>query len=275
MHHIAGRLAGIRKACTRRTVAWIFVCSLVGALTAVHPVAAADNPVPPCGAHQADPLPAFGAPPNARNWHARDLGPVWSAPDCAPWAGEHFTVLTALAGTFTFAGTADDLLLRFGAFSAWRGIQYWSVTDGRWDLLVADAGALAGVEIGSRRADFTLGELKGGNDLYFLQRDNRSADAVVYRMRVNGAAADRLVVTVENVSPISVFIFTAFDAGDLKSTYIFQRLSPTLWGYYSLSGAREGAVLIGNHDGSYLNRALAIFRHMAGLPTDMEPPLAR
>jgi hypothetical protein len=274
MHSIAGHLAWLHKALGRRAL-WVIAYALASSLTALHPAVAADGPAPPCGAHMADPLPAFGAPPNARNWHARDLGPGWSAPDCAPWAGERFTVLTALAGTFTFAGTADDLLLRFGAFSAWRGIQYWSVTDGRWDVLVADAGALNGADAGSRRADFSLAELKVGNDLYFMQRDNRSADAVVYRMRANGAGADRLVVTVENVSPISVFLFTAFDAGDLKSTYIFQRLSPALWGYYSLSGAREGVALIGNHDGSYLNRALAIFRHMAGLPTDMEPPLAR
>jgi hypothetical protein len=184
-------------------------------------------------------------------------------------------VLTALAGTFKFAGTADDLLLRFGALSAWRGIQYWSVTDGRWDTLIADAAALDGSSAARRRADFTLGELKSGANLYFLQQDNRSSNAVTYRMKVEALDANRLIITVENVSAVSVFIFTAYDAGDLKSTYVFERLSPAVWGYYSLSGAREGLAFVGNHDSSYLNRALAIYRHLAGIPGNQEPPLAQ
>ena len=117
--------------------------------------------------------------------------------------------------------------------------------------------------------------MKSGAPLYFAQQDNRSSDAVVYRMSVDAIRPDRLVITAENISPVSVFIFTIFDVGDLKSTYVFQRLSPTLWGYYSLSGACEGAALLGSHDGSYLNRALAIYRHLAGIPGNQEPPLAR
>ena len=46
------------------------------------------------------------------------------------------------------------------------------------------------------------------------------------------------------------------------------------WGYYSLSGAREGAALLGSHGSSYLNRAMAIYRHLAGLPGDQGPPAA-
>src|SRR5258706_8265610 len=94
-------------------------------------------------------------------------------------------------------------------------------------------------------------------------------------MPVDAIRPDHLVITAENISPVSVFIFTIFDVGDLKSTYVFQKLSPTIWGYYSLSGAREGAALLGSHDGSYLNRALAIYRHLAGIPGNQEPPLAR
>ena len=236
---------------------------------------AADGPIAPCAPDAVSSIPAFGDPPNARNWHPRDIATTWSAPACMTWAAQPFTVLTALAGSFKFDGTANDLLRRFGAISAWRGIQYWSVTDGRWDILIADATALDGTDPRSRRADFTLSELKPGAPLYFAQQDNRSSGAVVYRMSVDAIRPDRLVITAENISPVSVFIFTIFDVGDLKSTYIFQRLSPTLWGYYSLSGAREGAALLISHDGSYLNRALAIYRHLAGIPGNQEPPLAR
>jgi len=208
----------------------------------VAPEAAAGGPLAPC--EPASPaFPVFANPPQAQNWHKSELGPGWSPPGCVSWAAEPFTVLTALAGRFDFAGSADDLLLRFGAISAWRGMLYWSVTDKRYQTLVTNAAALSGPDSSLHRPDFTLGELRSGADLYFMQQDNRSSDAVVYRLRVLAINSDRLVVNVENVTSVSIFIFTAFDPGDLKSTYIFTRLSPTSWGYYSLSGAREGAAL--------------------------------
>ncbi|MEA2781147.1 MAG: hypothetical protein QOK29_2691 [Rhodospirillaceae bacterium] len=233
------------------------------------------GPVAPCGSDRPRPYPAFADSPNARNWRAGDIATDWAPAACIGWASQRFTVLTALAGHFRFDGSVDDLLARFGAQSAWDGIMYWSATDGRWETLITDAAALDSSNPQQRRTDFTLPELKSGADLYFLQKDNRSSDAVTYRMRVTAVEPNRLVVTIENVSAVSLFIFTLFDPGDLESTYIFERLAPTDWGYYSLSGAREGAAVIGNHDASYVNRAAAIYRHLIGIPGDQEPPLAR
>ncbi len=272
MTRSSDRSAGFRRASTGRSGAWLVIFALAGALAAA-PAGAADGPVAPCGSGGPEPVPTFGNPPNARNWHPGDIAAAWSPSPCTAWAAQRFTVLTALAGSFKFSGTAEDLLARFGALSAWRGIQYWSVTDGRWDTLIIDAAALDGPSPRQRRSDFTLPELKSGVDLYFLQQDNRSSDAVIYRMKVEAIDTNRLVITMENVSSVSVFIFTVFDAGDLKSTYIFERLSLATWGYYSISGAREGAAFIGNHDASYLNRALAIYRHLVGIPGNQEPPL--
>jgi hypothetical protein len=93
-------------------------------------------------------------------------------------------------------------------------------------------------------------------------------------MRVAEAGSDRLVVTIGNVSPVSTFVFTVFDSGDIRSTYFLERIGPGLWGYYALTVMREGMMVIGNHDESYLTRNVAIFRHIAGIPTDQEPPLA-
>ena len=258
---------------------WIkatLTCLLVAGvlLAAASPARAVNGPLAPCEP-SFPAYPVFANPPQAQNWHHGELGPGWSPPACVSWAAEPFTVLTALAGRFDFAGSADDLLLRFGAFSAWRGMLYWSVTDKRYQTLVTDAAALSGPDSSLHRPDYTLGELRSGADLYFMQQDNRSSDAVVYRLRVLAIDSDRLVVNVENVNSVSVFIFTAFDPGDLKATYIFTRLSPTSWGYYSLSGAREGAALLGSHGSSYLNRALAIYRHLAGIPGDQGAPLAQ
>jgi hypothetical protein len=233
------------------------------------------GPIAPCGADVSTPYPAFADLPNARSWRAGDIGVGWAPGRCIGWASQRFTVLTALAGRFRFDGGADDLLAKFGAQSAWRGIRYWSVTDGRWDTLITDAAALDRPNPQRRRADFTLPELKSGANLYLLQKDNRSSDAVIYRMRVTAVEPDRLVVTIENVSAISVFIFTLFGPGDLESTYIFEKLAQASWGYYNLSGVRESAMVIGNHEASYLNRAAAIYRHLVGIPGDQEPPLAR
>jgi hypothetical protein len=248
---------------------------VLAALLTPTAIAAPGGPIAPCGPAGSLSVPQFGDPPNARNWHPADLASGWLPSPCTAWAAERFTVLTALAGRFPFAGSADDLLLRFGTFSAWRGIQYWSVTDGSWNTLVVDASALEGPSAARRRSDFTLSELKSGLDLYFMQEDNRSSDKVVYRMKVQAIDSGRLIITVENASAAFQFIFTIFDVGDIRSTYVFERLSPAIWGYYSLSGVREGLALIGNHDSSYLNRSLAIYRHLAGIPGNLEPPLAR
>lgn len=232
------------------------------------------GPVVPCGAASAAPYPDFADPPNAQNWHSRDLAGAWTPPDCVGWGDPRFTLLTALAGRFHFDGTVEELLAKFGAQSAWRGIRYWSVTDGRWEVLITDAAALDRTDHQRRRADFALSELKPGADLYFLQQDNRASGAVTYRMRVQSIEPERLVVTIENVGTVWLLIFPIYDPGDLQSSFIMRKIAPGSWGYYSLSGVRENRLLPGNGDASYLNRAAAIYRHLIGVPGDRDPPLA-
>lgn len=257
----------------RRTFARLGTVFAFALLATSSPALAAAGPEVPCEPGLPA-YPAFADPPIALNWHNSDLDPRWLPAPCVSWAAQPFTILTALTGRFAFAGSSEDLLLRFGAFSAWRGLLYWSATDKRYEPLVIDAGALSGPDARQRRPDFAPGELRAGADFFFLQQDNRSSEAVVYRMRVLSIDSEHLVINVENVTVVSVFIFTAFDPGDLRSTYLFTRLSPAIWGYYSLSGAREGAALLGSHGASYLNRAMAIYRHLAGLPGDQGPPAA-
>jgi hypothetical protein len=73
---------------------------------------------------------------------------------------------------------------------------------------------------------------------------------------------------------MAAFVLPLFAPGDLLATYVLEKLSPGVWGYYSLSDAREG-VFGGRHEASYENRAVAIYRHMVGIPTDQEPPARR
>jgi hypothetical protein len=150
------------------------------------------------------------------------------------------------------------------------------VTEARWQPWITEATALVSLHVRQPRADFTVEEIASGQDLYFSQRDNRSSHAVVYRMRMDYREAARLAISLENVSRVRLWFLTVFAAGDLQSAFFLERLSPTLWGYYSLSGIRHsGLVALEDHERSYVNRAVAMYRHILHVPTDQEPPLRR
>lgn len=273
-----------------RAVRPVLSVMLLAHLAAAHPAAAAgsDLPRPPC--ETAAPLPDYPgptvprtAPAVVRVWQAGEGLPRWTPPACTGWAagngGQGFRVLVALAGRIQIAQSsgADQLLGRFGAVSALREARYWSVSDGAWRPLVTDASALDGPNPARRRRDFAAAELAGGRDAYFVQRDGRSSDGVVYRLRVLQNGQDELVVQTENVTPIRLVLVTLFQPGTLQTVHFLHRLSPTSWGYYSLTRTTEegSSSLAGGHAASYVNRAAAFFRFVAGVPTDRDPPLAR
>jgi hypothetical protein len=61
----------------------------------------------------------------------------------------------------------------------------------------------------------------------------------------------------------------------LQALHFLERLGPEEWGYYGLARTGAGASpLTGGREASYVNRAVALFRHLAGLPTDRGPPAA-
>ena len=111
-----------------------------------------------------------------------------------------------------------------------------------------------------QRPDFRIDEMIGGADLYFAQNDNRSTGDVVYRLRVREIDPDRLVVETENVSAVRYLLLPLASPGDLQALYFLERQTSNEWDYYSL--ARTGAStssLIGGHEASYVNRAVASF----------------
>jgi hypothetical protein len=226
---------------------------------------------PPCGG---PPLPSYaapGEPPRIRSAEVEG----WTAPSCAGWASARSTLLVGVAGSFRQGGGADALLAAFGRVSTLRGTRYWSVNDHGWRTLVTDAAALVGADPARRRPDFAPAELAEGSSLYFVQADSRSSRQVVYRMRVLEKQPDRLVVAVDNATPVRLLLLTLFAPGDLQSTFFLERLSGAdVWSYYGLWGVRTNALTSG-HEGSSVNRAVAMFRHIAGIPTDQEPPAVR
>ena len=233
-------------------------------------LAAEDMPRPPCKTAPNPPYAAIGAQPNVRVWNGGNQAiRVTARCDESP---ADFKIVVALSGTFSSESSADKLLERIGAASATQGIRYWSVTDKRWRVLITQSAALEGSTARQRRADFSTAEMKQGTDLFFAQRDSRSTGEVVYRMRVLEAGQNRAVVETENVSPVRTYVFTLFKPGELRTVHFLTRHSAGMWNYYLLSaiGTKQSA----SHEASLINRAAALYRYVAGEPTDQEPALA-
>lgn len=233
---------------------------------------AQEAPRPPCAGPPVPNYAVIGQQPIHQVWRNTRKG-WWTPPPCTGWGDAGSNLVIALAGTFRHTGNADELLNRFGAVSTLRGIRYWSVTDKDWRVLVMDAAALAGPEAKDRRPDFAPAEMKGGRDLYFAQHDTRSTGEVVYRMRVREAGADRLVLEMENLSPIRLLFVTLFSPGDMKFLYFLERRAGGQWGSYALLAANGSYA--DNNEASFINRAAAFYRHFIGVPADGAPPLAR
>lgn len=237
---------------------------------------AVQGPVPPC---QGPPVPAYAeldAPLNVRVWFQSEVPEDWAPPSCTGWEPRSFTVLVGAAGRFETRHGTEGIIRRLASVSRLTTIDYWSVTRGRWHQLFSDASALAGPDREARRPDFTTEELRPGGTLYFWQEESSGAGSAVYRLRVRERTPDRLVFAIENVSPVSFALLTLAEAGAYEFLYLLERESLEVWRYYSLSRAGDGpARLATSHEKSYVNRAVALFRYLAGAPTSREPPAAR
>lgn len=69
---------------------------------------------------------------------------------------------------------------------------------------------------------------------------------------------------------------TLFHPGEMQSIYFLDRESDYVWRYYSIARTgRKASRLAAGHEASSINRAVAFYRSLAGIPTDLEPPAAR
>jgi hypothetical protein len=67
-----------------------------------------------------------------------------------------------------------------------------------------------------------------------------------------------------------------FHPGEMQSIYFLDRESANTWRYYSIVRTGKNAnSLIPANEASSINRAVAFFRWLAGIPGDQEPPAAR
>lgn len=238
-------------------------------------VNAQSEPRPPCGMEPDPPYSELDQPPIVKFWGDSDLSRDWKPPACTGWAETGFSTLIATGARFRNTSGAEGLLRRMGAISELAGMRYWSTTHKHWQTLIPSAHALTGSQPGHVRPDFSPEEIRAGSLLYFAQADNLAGTAI-YQMHVTEASADRLVFEVENVSIVSRYYVTLFHPGDLQSIYFLDRESDSVWRYYSLvRTGRNANWLATRHPSSSINRAIAFYRSLVGIPTDQEPPAAR
>ena len=240
-----------------------------------NPIRAESGPQPPCGAEPLPPFPTLAASPTVRVWSASDLEPDWKPPACTGWGASDSPIIVAVAARFRFTAGTDGLRRRIGAVSETEGVLYWSVTQKSWRKLILEAYAAAGPDSNQRRPDFSVDEIAEGRTLFFQQEDNLFGKAS-YRMRIRSASAGRLVFEVENSTTIRYLLIPLFDPGQVQSIYYLEQEGVDLWRYYGIartSGKAGG--LIAGHEASAINRAVAFYRRLAGIPTNQEPPASR
>jgi hypothetical protein len=233
------------------------------------------GPKPPCGTEVNPSYPDLDQPVATKPWSAADLGRDWEPPTCLGWESNGFTTLVTTVATFRFQGDEAGLLHSFGAISQWKGLRYWSVTHKQWRTLITDGYALSAPQGGQRRADFTANEMVQENVLYFVQENNLTGKGT-YRMHIMRASNDHIEIKIDNVSALRYLLVPVLHAGDLQSVYFLDRESGDNWHYYSIvrTGNSASRLLAGNEP-SAINRAVAAYRHIVGIPDITEPPAAR
>jgi len=233
------------------------------------------EPQPPCGSDPTPAYPDLGKPPSVGFWDRSDPARAWAPPSCTGWTTQGFSTLTAVAGRFRTTTGANALRTRIGAISEMKGIRYWSTTHKDWRTSIDDAFATSSPTSGKRRLDFSGDEIKEGASVYFQQKDNLSGKAI-YRLHILQSTPERLVFETENVTTMRYMLYPLFHPGDLQAIYFLDRESSGVWRYFSMVRTGTNASgLSSGHEASSINRAVAYFRFIAGIPSDKEPPAQR
>jgi hypothetical protein len=233
------------------------------------------GPQPPCGKGPIPPYPGLNDSANVKSWSESDFGRDWRPPACTGWTALGFRTLVTTVARFRHTSEADGLLRHIGAISELAGMRYWSTTHKQWRTLIVNAYALTDLQAGQRREDFTPDEMKEGKVLYFEQTDNLSGKAI-YRMHIAEASAERLVIDVENVSMMRYLSIPILHPGEIQSIYFLDRESDNVWRYYSIvRTGRNANRLIAGNESSSINRAVAFYRYLVGIPATQEPPATR
>ena len=150
---------------------------------------------------------------------------------------------------------------------------YWSVSHSAWRKLLVDAAALSGPDRALRRADFTLDEMRPGAHLYTLYDDEEDPGPVVFETEVREAGPDGFVTVMRNASAMRLMGLSIADSGDISSMLSIRRVAPGAFDYYALTAVALAPMAAAmTSDAAHINRAVAFFRYLAGIPGDRDPP---
>lgn len=230
-----------------------------------------EPPVPQCGSAPPPPWPAADLPPVVQCWLSggRQDGPL---PDCSGLRSRDFELLVRVTGSYLAAGNVADQLARFGEVSHLKGLSYWSFTDRRREVLIRESFAVDKPGLLVARPDFSLAELRSGQELYYAHGDNRSSGLVPYGMTLLQLGDNGFQLRIENVGDVRFMGLTMIAARDAQWLLTVERLGPGRWGFRSLMGQRRLRVgPADKHRQSNLARSVAIFDLVAGRQTDVEP----
>jgi uncharacterized protein DUF6675 len=182
--------------------------------------------------------------------------------------------MIALTGHFASGHDLDCMLAHIGMISALHEVRYWSVTDKQWNALFTRAIGLSGPDSSTPRGDFSSAEFRKGSELCFLSSDNRLQSEIVTRLRVMDMEAESVIFETTNVSSLRWLTFTMVPAGDMQTLYFLNRRPDGSWQFYSLTRVLNGSVLLPLlvSNPSYVNRAVAMYRYIAGIKTDSPHP---
>jgi hypothetical protein len=237
------------------------------------PATARALPVPPCAGAAYPPPAAVGAPPAVEAWLAGELPAGWRPPACLGWPGDGSYV--AAAGRFAVPGGVDTLAARVGGIAAMGGLRYWSVSREAWQPLYDRSTAVTGPDGATPRGDFAADELGAGAAVHILQDPGDRVGPMVQRLTVLERDADALEIEIVNVTAGEALLLEVIPAGGLRSRVRLDREDGDVWRYYALT--RVDDILPGPlrpPRASWINRAVALYRWVAGIPSDQEPPAA-
>ena len=237
---------------------------------------ASDLPAEPaCMRNGAPPVYApLNAPPIARAMRVSAGGIPPAGASCFEKSDSAATWIT-VASIVRTSNSQNAFIARLGAISTLAAVQYWSTTEQKWRPMVTSASAITSARSRLPRADYSLADLVAGEDRYYSVTDSRSGRAVAYRLRLLQSQPTGLLVETANVDAIRQWGITVYAPGGLHTLYFLKKQSPDVWDYYSVTRVLPDTFLAEGHDKSFINRAVALYRHIVGLPTDAEPPSAR
>jgi hypothetical protein len=245
----------------------IVLSGIIGALQ----LAVATEPV--CSAVDIHPaFPPVNATPAVEVFDADNAAPP-SGADCFAHRNKGATWIT-VASAIQTPLSPDAIIQRFGAISALQTVQYWSTADQAWRPLVSAAFAVSSTDSDQPRADYSSAELVGSPRFYRVT-DTRTQQPINYSLEEHPAAHGQIFAETTNIDPISKWGITLYSRDGLHTLYFLNERSPGIWSYYSITRVVPATFLARGHEKSYVNRAIALYRHYLQLPTTADPPAAR